>query len=189
MDPVAQTLLNFWLRELSPEAWFRVDEALDARIREEWQSTWEVAYAGGLGNWAVSPDSTLALVILLDQLPRNMFRGQAKAFSTDRRALAVARQAILQGFDVKVDTAVRSFFYLPFMHSEVLADQDRSVRLNLLAFGSGSNLDHARAHREIIRRFGRFPYRNVALGRETTPEEQRFLDAGGYATVVDAIAA
>lgn len=189
MDPVAQSLLNFWLRELSPEAWFRVDEVLDARIRETWQPTWEIARAGGLREWAVGPESALALVILLDQLPRNMFRGQAVAFSTDRRAIAVARQAILQGFDTKIELSTRSFFYLPFMHSEVLADQDRSVRLNLLAYGRGPTLDHARAHREIIRRFGRFPYRNAALGRETTPEEQRFLDAGGYAAIVDAIAA
>jgi uncharacterized protein (DUF924 family) len=190
VDPAAQELLDFWLGELKPDGWFRVDEALDKRIRDRWRPLWEEARAGGLREWTVAPMSCLALVILLDQFPRNMFRGSALAFASDRRALAVAKAAILAGHDRRVEGPERGFFYLPFEHSELQVDQDRSVRLVLLAFGKDSEyLVHARAHREVIRRFGRFPYRNAALGRESTPEEVAFLDAGGYAAMLKEIAA
>jgi uncharacterized protein (DUF924 family) len=119
-----------------------------------------------------------------------MFRGSALAFASDRRALAVTKAAILAGHDRRVGQVERNFFYLPFMHSELQVEQDRSVRLCLIAFGRDSeNTRHARAHREIIRRFGRFPYRNAALGRESTPEEVAFLEAGGYAAMLKEIAA
>jgi uncharacterized protein (DUF924 family) len=190
VDPAAQDVLDFWLGELTPEDWFKVDEALDTRIRDRWRPTWEEARDGGFREWTVAPQSCLALVILLDQFPRNMFRGSALAFASDRRALTVARAAVLAGHDRKIGLPERSFMYLPFEHSELLVDQDRSVRLLLLAFGKDHEfLKHARAHREIIRRFGRFPYRNAALGRDSTPEETAFLEAGGYAAMLKELAA
>lgn len=190
MDPRAQDVLDFWLGELQPKDWMSGNEALDTRIRDRWLPLWEEARAGGLRDWTVSPRTCLALVIVADQFPRNMFRGSAKAFSSDRRALAVAKAAILAGHDKRVDLPARVLFYMPLMHSEVTVDQDRCVRLMLLACGRDSDrLQHARAHREIIRRFGRFPFRNAALGRETSPEEEAFLAVGGYAGMLKELAA
>ena len=188
MDTRPKELLDFWLG-IGPEGWYRVDPAVDDAIRERWGGLWEEARAGRLGEWATSPEGCLALLILLDQLPRNMFRGDARAFATDGRAVAVAKAAIQRGRDARVPLPERQFFYLPLMHSEVQANQDRSVRLFLVGVGRGEGLRHARAHREIIRRFGRFPYRNAALGRESTPEEVAFLEEGGYQKMLDAIAA
>jgi len=188
--PEAQELLDFWLDELTPDDWFRGGDELDARIRDRWLPRWEEARAGAFREWTVTPQGCLALVLLLDQFPRNMFRGSALAFATDRRALAVARAAVLAGKDRKVDLPARAFLYLPFEHSEALVDQDRCVRLFLLAFGKDHEfLTHARAHREIIRRFGRFPYRNAALGRESSPEEIAFIEKGGYEAMLKELAA
>jgi uncharacterized protein (DUF924 family) len=190
VDALAQQVLDFWLGELTPEDWFRGGEELDARIRDRWLPTWEQANAGAFREWTVSPPGTLALVVLLDQFPRNMFRGSATAFASDRRALAVARNAVLAGQDRKLGLPERAFIYMPFEHSEALVDQDRSVRLFLLAFGRDHEfVRHARAHREIIRRFGRFPYRNAVFGRQSTPEEVAFLKAGGYAAMLKELAA
>ena len=175
-----EDVLAFWIDEVGESGWYAVDEALDARIRERFQEAWERARTGGLDGWRATPRSCLALLILLDQFPRNMFRGSAQAFATDARALAVAKQALRLGHDRKVEGAARQFFYLPLMHSETVADQQRSVRLLLLAFGENENLRHARAHRAVIRRFGRFPYRNAALGRRTTPAEAAWMEGGGY---------
>jgi uncharacterized protein (DUF924 family) len=188
MDRRAKELLDYWLG-IGREGWFRVDPAVDDAIRARWQDLWEQGRAGGLAQWTTSPEGCLALLILLDQLPRNMFRGEARAFASDGRALAVATSAILRRRDARVPAPQRQFFYLPLMHSEVLAHQDRCVRLILLSFGRGEGLRHARAHREIIRRFGRFPYRNAALGRQSTPEEVAFLEEGGYQKMLDATAA
>jgi uncharacterized protein (DUF924 family) len=118
-----------------------------------------------------------------------MFRGDAKSFASDDKALAVAKGAIERGLDKRVGLPGREFFYLPLRHSEVLGDQEKSVRLCLLNFGHGDSLRHARAHRDIIRRFGRFPFRNAALGRASTPEEEAFLAAGGYGAAVAAVGA
>jgi uncharacterized protein (DUF924 family) len=190
MAPEAQDLLDFWLGELTPEDWFRASDEIDARIRDRWLPPWEEARAGGFREWTVSPRSCLALIVLLDQFPRNMFRGSAQAFASDGRALAVARGALLAGHDRRVEPPERAFFYMPFEHSEAQVDQDRSVRLFLLGFGKDhAFLTHARAHREIIRRFGRVPYRNAAFGRESTPEEIAFLEAGGYAAMLKELAA
>jgi uncharacterized protein (DUF924 family) len=190
VDALAEAVLDFWLGELTPEDWFGGGEALDARIRERWLPTWEQARAGAFLEWTVSPRGSLALVILLDQFPRNMFRGSAMAFASDRRALVLARATVLAGQDRRIGLPERAFVYMPFEHSEAQVDQDRSVRLFLLAFGRDHEfLRHARAHREIIRRFGRFPYRNAALGRESTPEEVAFLEAGGYAAMLKELAA
>ena len=180
MDPQAQELLDFWLRELTPDDWYRSDEALDARIRDRWRPLWDTARAGGLREWTVSRQSCLALVIVLDQFPRNMFRGSARTYAADPLALTVAGRALARGDDRTVDPALRTFFYLPFMHSEALADQEQCVAL-YRALGDAESLRYAEDHADIVRRFGRFPHRNDVLGRATTPEEQAFLDAGGFA--------
>ena len=184
MDPRAAAALDFWLGEIGPKGWYEVDEGLDAAIRERFGPLWEEARRGGLEAWPGKAESCLALVILLDQFPRNMFRGDARAFATDARALAVAKSAIARGLDERVAMPERQFFYLPLMHSEVLADQDRSVRLFTLLPDGAENLKHARAHRAVIRRFGRFPYRNAALGRATREAEREWLAAGGYAAAL-----
>jgi uncharacterized protein (DUF924 family) len=186
MDKDAEAILDFWLDEVGEKGWYVPDESHDARIRERWQPLWERARAGELNGWRVAPRSTLALLILLDQFPRNMFRGDPRAFATDARALSVAKQAILRGIDQRVPLPERQFFYLPLMHSELRTDQDKSVRLFLLNFGKGESLRHARAHRQVIRTFGRFPYRNAALGRTATAEETGFLTAGGYMAAYEA---
>ncbi len=181
MDDVAAGICGFWIDEVGPEGWYKVDPTLDRTIRERYEALWESARAGALDHWIASAESCLALVILLDQFPRNMFRGDARSFASDAKACVVAKAAIDRGYDKREDLPGRAFFYLPLMHSETLPDQERSVRLFLMRFGREGNLVHARAHRQVIRRFGRFPYRNAALGRATTPAEQDFLDAGGYA--------
>jgi uncharacterized protein (DUF924 family) len=188
MDKDAEEILDFWLNEVGEDGWYTADAALDTRIRERWLPLWERGREGELTAWTATPRGTLALLILLDQFPRNMFRGEARAFASDARALTVAMTAILRGFDKRVPLPERQFFYLPLMHSEVQTNQDKSVRLHLLSFGRGELLRHARAHRDIIRTFGRFPYRNAALGRETSDEEQAFLDRGGYVAALNATA-
>jgi len=190
VDSVAEEVLDFWFGTLTPEDRFKVDPGLDDRIRDRWRPTWEAARAGSFREWTVAPRTCLALVIVLDQFPRNMFRGSAMSFATDRRALAVTKAALLAGHDTRLEGAERAFLYMPLMHSEVLVDQDRSVRMFLLGFGrDAAFLRHARAHREVIRRFNRFPYRNAALGRDNRPEETAFLAEGGYATLLEKLAA
>lgn len=179
----AEAVLKFWIDEVGPEAWYREDAALDRKIRENFIETLHAARRGDLASWLHRPESALALMIVLDQFPRNMFRGSGEAFQSDPRALDLAKKAISVGYDLKIDEPQRQFFYLPLMHSETLTDQDRCVRLILTRMPETgeSNLKHACAHRDVIRRFGRFPYRNEALGRESSPAEQDYLAAGGYA--------
>jgi uncharacterized protein (DUF924 family) len=177
-----QEVLAFWLDDCTPADWYKSDPAFDAQIRDKFLETWQEAHDGALGLWLTYATGTLAYIILTDQFPRNMFRDQGDAFATDTVARAAAKMAIDRNWDLKVDEPARQFFYLPLMHSECLTDQDRSVRLihdRMPEYGAG-NIDHACAHRTVIRDFGRFPYRNNALGRKTTPSEQQFLDAGGY---------
>ena len=182
-----EDVLKFWLDEVGPKGWYAVDEALDQKIRDRFMSAWEAAKAGGMGQWLTYPSGTLAYLILTDQFPRNMFRGSGKAFSTDRQAVAAAKAAISKKWDLKIDEPARQFFYLPLMHSENLFDQDRAVRLIKARLpGAASNLLHARAHRAVIRRFGRFPFRNDALGRRTEAAERDWLAAGGYGAEVEA---
>jgi uncharacterized protein (DUF924 family) len=171
-------VVAFW-REAGPKRWFKKDDAFDRVFRERFLATHEAAARGELAEWQRSPTGALALVILLDQFPRNAFRGTARVYATDEAARRAADAAIAAGHDRKIAKGLRIFFYLPFEHSENLADQDRSVELL-----RGSNKRQRRFsehHREIIRRFGRFPHRNAILGRPTTPDEQRFLDEGGFA--------
>lgn len=176
--PTAADVVAFW-REAGPERWFKKNFSFDQGIRERFLATHEAAAEGRLTAWEHSAEGALALLILLDQFPRNMFRGDARAFATDPLARAVAASALVRGFDAQVLLAMRGFFYLPFEHSEDMADQDRSVAF-CKAAGDADSLKWAEIHADIIRRFGRFPHRNQVLGRSTTPEEQAFLDSGGF---------
>ncbi|MCU4651759.1 DUF924 domain-containing protein [Roseibacterium sp. SDUM158016] len=180
-----KTVLDFWLGA-GPEAWYRQDDAFDAVIRDRFGALWEEGAGGGLDEkWATNPQGALALIVLLDQFPRNMFRGDPRAFASDDRALSTACYAIDRGWDLRIDPPERQFFYMPFMHSERLTDQDHCVRLMAERMAGTDNLLHARAHREIIRRFSRFPYRNEALGRKTSEAERAFLDEGGYGAILN----
>lgn len=184
----ADEVLRFWLDETGPDGWYGGGEALDAEVAARFSGTIEAAAAGALSLWLTHPSGALAYCIAADQFPRHVFRGEERAFATDPLARGAAIAAIRQGWDRRIDAPARQFFYLPFMHSELLPHQDRSVRLIADRLpeeaGGGSNLLHARAHREVIRRFGRFPYRNEALGRQTTAGEARWLEAGGYGATV-----
>jgi uncharacterized protein (DUF924 family) len=171
-------IVAFW-REVGSERWFEKDAALDDEIKRRFLSLHEAAAAGKLTDWEQNAEGALALLILLDQFPRNMFRGEARAFATDALARAVASRAILNGFDGAFPD-MRRFLYLPFEHSENLADQERCIAL-YKATGDADGLKWAKIHADIIRRFGRFPHRNAVLGRVTTPEERAFLDGGGFA--------
>ena len=171
-------VVSFW-REAGPDRWFTKDATFDEQIRERFLDTYEAAAAGKLSGWEHSAQDALALLILLDQFPRNMFRGDARAFATDPLARAVAAGAIVRGFDSQVPADLRGFFYLPFEHSEDPADQERGIAF-YKASGDADGLKWAEIHADIIRRFGRFPHRNAVLGRTTTPEEQKFLDDGGF---------
>ncbi|WP_193142203.1 MULTISPECIES: DUF924 family protein [unclassified Meridianimarinicoccus] len=186
----AEEILRFWTEETSPEGWYRQSDDLDAEIRKRWESMWTEVRKHGWPGWTPTPRSTLAFLILTDQFPRNMFRNDGRAFATDELARARAKCAIEKNWDLKIDGAARQFFYLPLCHSECLVDQDRAVRLfNTRMPDAAENLVHARAHREVIRRFGRFPHRNTDLGRASTLVEQSFLKSGGYGSVVDSLKA
>jgi uncharacterized protein (DUF924 family) len=171
-------IVAFW-REVGRERWFKKDAALDDEIRRRFSRTYEAAASGKLAVWEQSAEGALALLILLDQFSRNMFRGQARAFAADPLARAIASRAILNGFDGQFPD-MRTFFYLPFMHSETLADQERALTFYRV-HGDAESLKFAELHADIIRKFGRFPHRNSALGRATTPEERAFLNRGGFA--------
>ncbi len=174
----ARAVVDFW-RAAGPGLWFAKDTEFDRRFRERFLWLYLAATRGELADWSKTPEGAMALVILLDQFPRNAFRNTPRMYATDAMARKIADAALKAGHDQAVEPALRLFFYLPFGHSENLADQERSVALSE-ALGE-PNLSHAKRHRDIIRRFGRFPHRNPILGRAMTPEEQRYLDEGGYA--------
>jgi uncharacterized protein (DUF924 family) len=167
-------VLDYWFDPENRRAWFRSTPEQDRHLRARFAAYWIAARGGRLAAWEDNAPGALALVIVLDQLPLNMFRGQARSFSTGQQALQVAEAAIRRGFDAAFDAPRKTFLYLPFMHSESLSDQDRSVAL-FEAAGLPDNLRWARHHRAIIRRFGRFPHRNRVLGRESTREESAWL--------------
>jgi uncharacterized protein (DUF924 family) len=171
-------IVSFW-RAAGYDRWFKKDEIFDDEIRARFLGAYEDAAAGKYGDWEETAEGALALLILLDQFPRNMFRGQARAFETDVMARGITAGALVRGFDSQVPADLRLFFYVPFEHSEDLADQERGIALYKAA-GDADGLKWAEIHADIIRRFGRFPHRNLALGRTTTPEEQAFLDGGGF---------
>jgi uncharacterized protein (DUF924 family) len=167
-------VLDFWFADDIRPAWFRSTPALDALIRDRFEAAWRQAAGGALDHWTASADGALALVILLDQLPLNMFRGRPESFATEQKAVAVCRQAVADGLDRQLPGERLAFLYMPLMHSENLADQDSAVAL-FEAAGLDDNLRFARHHRELIRRFGRFPHRNAVLGRQATPGELAYL--------------
>lgn len=170
-------IVRFW-QEAGPAKWFAKDETFDRDFTSRFAETHMAAARRELDAWRDTAEGALALLVLLDQFPRNAFRGTAHMFATDALALSFARAAVARGHDLAVDTALRVFFYLPFEHSEVLADQERAVKL---CEGLGEYARYAAIHRDVIARFGRFPHRNAALGRNSTAEEQAFLDKGGFA--------
>jgi uncharacterized protein (DUF924 family) len=172
-------VVSFW-RAAGPDRWFTKDTGFDDEIRRRFLGAHEAAAAGKLRDWEATAEGALALLILLDQFPRNMFRGNARAFASDPLARAIAAGAIVRGFDAQAPDGMRGFFYLPFEHSEDMADQERGIAF-YKASGDADGLKWAEIHADVIRRFGRFPHRNAALGRTTTPAEQKFLDEGGFA--------
>ncbi|HZY65604.1 MAG TPA: DUF924 family protein [Rubrobacteraceae bacterium] len=181
-------VLDFWFgRENEPvygefrEAWFQKDEEFDGQIRDRFLEDYERAARGEYDRWKEDAESCLALVILLDQFPRNLFRGDPRTYMTDDKALGISREGIEQGLDRKLPPFQRHFLYMPFMHSEDLEDQRRSVTLfRELAEEDGPDVtEYAEGHRDIVERFGRFPHRNEVLGRRTTPEEAEFLEQPG----------
>lgn len=182
----AGQVLDFWFRTSATgadalaerEVWWRPDAAFDAACRGRFAGLCERALAGGLDDWAETTHGALALVLLLDQLPRNIHRGRPEAYAGDAKARAAADDAIARGFDAALAPVQRLFLYLPFEHAETLADQDRAVRL-IAALDNDGWLDFARRHRDIIARFGRFPHRNAVLGRATTAAEAAFLKEPG----------
>ena len=171
-------VVGFW-RGAGPAKWFKKAPAFDEAIRLKFESTHHRAARGEYDDWAQSAEGALGLLILLDQFPRNLYRNSAHAFATDAKARSIARAAVERGFDREVDPALRNFFYLPFEHSEDLADQDFALALCTEA-EVANHIKFAGLHRDINGRFGRFPHRNAAFGRVTTPEEQAFLDEGGF---------
>jgi uncharacterized protein (DUF924 family) len=174
-----EDVLSFW-RAAGPDKWFNRNAAFDAEVAVRFSATWQAAAEGRLTHWQDAPEHALALVIVLDQFPRNMFRGDKCSYATDPLARAVVERALARGFDRQVPALERRFFFLPFMHSENAADQARCLAL-AESYGDEEFSKHAELHLDIIRRFGRFPHRNPALGRCTTAEEQAFLDGGGFA--------
>ena len=172
---IAHQVYDFWFDPANKSCWFRSTPEFDQKIREQFELTWRAARDGRLDDWLTMPTGALALVILLDQFPLNMFRNQALSFSTEAQSREVAIKAIERGLDQQLNApSEKAFMYLPFMHSEVLADQDRCLEL-FAAAGLEDNLRWAKHHREIIQRFGRFPHRNALLERESTPEELAWL--------------
>ncbi len=176
----SDVVVTFW-REAGPESWFRKDADFDASFRRQFLAAHEAAARGGLDAWIATAEGALALLLLLllDQFPRNCFRGSPRMYATDAAARRIANAAIAQGLDQQIAPDLRLFVYLPFSHSELLADQERAVALQA-ALGD-EPLSHAIGHRDIIRRFGRFPHRNAILGRPSSAEERAFLAAGGFA--------
>lgn len=173
MNDWCDEVLNFWFEELDSSVWFRKDERVDALIRMRFLPLYErVAQPGGVQ--LEDARSHLAAVIVLDQMPRNMFRGSPRAYAQDARALAIAQQAIAAGLDQQLERQQRFFLYMPFQHSEDPGVQACSMEL-FAALGDATGLDYARQHQEIIDRFGRFPHRNAVLGRQSSPEELRFM--------------
>lgn len=173
-------VLRFWFEESKPYQWFRRDDAFDAAIKARFGALYRAASEGRLEVWRAHPVYSLSLIILLDQFSRNLFRGDPRTFAQDDHALAVAREAITRRFDQLVHAKRRAFFYMPFMHAESLAVQGESVDLFKARLPSTMNVPFAIEHRDIVKRFGRFPHRNNVLGRTSTPDEIAFLKAGGF---------
>jgi uncharacterized protein (DUF924 family) len=185
-DPVE--VLEFWLHEVGPKGWYAGGDQIDGLCRERFGDLWQAALDGGLEHWVDGTVGTLAYLIVTDQFPRNIHRGTALSFATDHQARAAARKALEAGWDLNAPEPERQFFYMPFEHSENEEDQALAVRLLGERLSSDPEMVlHARAHQAIILRYGRFPTRNAALGRVSTPQEQVYLDQGGYTALVKAM--
>ncbi len=176
--PSPAMVVGFW-RDAGQGKWFARDDAFDAGFRMRFLDAHHAAARRGLETWMESAEGALALLVLLDQFPRNCFRGSAHSWATDGLARHYASRAIAAGFDRQVDPAMRFFFYMPFEHSEAQEDQQRALDL-FAALGDANYLKYAQLHADIIARFGRFPHRNAALGRESTQEEKDYLAGGGF---------
>lgn len=179
MDTLAQEIIDFWM-QAGPAKWYAKDDGFDQSIRDKFAAAHRAAARGEYAHWEKEQMGVLALLLLLDQFPRNMFRNSAHAFATDPMALNVARRAIGNGCDGYCSASQKQFFYMPLMHSEDIADQEYCLTLCLQS-GSVENVKFARIHRDIIARFGRFPHRNLVFGRHSSEAEQAFLDEGGFA--------
>jgi uncharacterized protein (DUF924 family) len=169
-----QSVLDYWYSDNSKQHWFSSTPEIDAEIKRRFEATWQAASRHELDSWCDTADGCLALVIVLDQLPLNMYRGQEISFSTEAQARNIARLAIAKGFDKQIAKDKLSFLFLPFMHSESLADQETSLQLFFDA-GLDDNIPFAQHHHDIIAHFGRFPHRNPILGRTSTPEELAYM--------------
>ena len=181
----SDNILQFWFEDAGPKKWYQKSDAFDAEIRARFEDM-SMELAAKLSrkpphDWEQSPDSTLALIIALDQFPRNMYRGTKAAFAWDALSLATAKRLVARNHDLKIAQERRAFVYMPYMHSEELADQDSCVALVDQRLDDSNTLHHAREHRKVIDRFGRFPHRNEILGRTSTAQETKFLESGGYA--------
>ncbi len=186
-DPIE--VLDYWLGAVGPAGWYAGGDDLDGEIAALFTPIWQAAHDGHIEHWVDGAAGTLAYLIVCDQFSRNMHRGSALAFATDARARDAARRALDQGWDMDAPEPERQFFYMPFEHSEDLTDQDMAVSLMVERMPSHPDLTlHARAHREMIARFGRFPYRNQALGRISTVDEQAFIENGGYGAILRSLA-
>ena len=173
---VPEAIIDFWFSEPVKKLWYKSTPAFDQQLLEQYQAVWRQAKEGDLNHWRNSASGCLALVIVLDQLPLNMFRGQAKSFSSEKQAIEISHWAIAQGFDQEIAPDKLSFLYVPLMHSESVSDQILSVKLFTDA-NLESNLRFAKHHRDLIEEFGRFPHRNVILGRKSTPQEIEYLNS------------
>ena len=184
MNP--EFILNFWLDEIGPDCWYIFDESLDELIEKKFKETLRHILSGGHSLWLTYPSGALAYIIVLDQFSRSMFRGNKNSFAAERIAIAASKQSIKFEFDLKIDEPARQFFYMPLMHSENLYDQEKCIRQILQKLPSSGHglLKHARAHRELIRSYGRFPSRNSQLGRTNTLLEQEYFKLGGYQAVL-----
>ena len=180
----ATAVIKFWFESTGPDKWYNGGDAFDAEIRKRFEDFCLQTAAHykqcGTHEWEENPQTCLALILLFDQFPRNMYRGTKAAFAFDIWGLALAKLAVEKGFDLKTNQNQRAFFYMPFMHTEEIAMQDKCVRLVDMRLTGENTLFHAQEHRKLIARFGRFPYRNAVLGRTNTAEETVFLTSGGY---------
>lgn len=179
-----EDIIDFWFEQAGPKKWFSGGDGFDALVRQKFENA-SIDIAGqvrakGKHDWMEQGDSALALIIILDQFPRNMFRGTKAMFAWDDLALKCAKHAVEKGYDLRMLQSRRDFFYMPYMHSEALNDQRECVRLVDQRSADDSTLFHAKAHMKLIEKFGRFPHRNEILGRKSTDAERQFLDDGGY---------
>ena len=179
-DAAAEDVLAFWFEETRPAQWFRRDKTFDALCARRFGGLHEAATAGALDVWRAKPRNALARIIVLDQFSRNIYRDDPRAFAQDAAALDAARDAVRRRFDMLFPPSWQAFFLMPFMHAEDLSAQEESVRYFMTRHPGAGNLSYAIEHRNIIRRFGRFPHRNKVFGRISTPEEIQFLKRGGF---------